>query len=53
MVGRSQETENGGAVIATASPNEVTQKPEVVDFEKLLSDLSAAFIRKRTGTKAR
>jgi signal transduction histidine kinase len=45
MVGRSQETENGGAVIATASPNEVTQKPEVVDFEKLLSDLSAAFIR--------
>jgi hypothetical protein len=45
MVGRFQETENGGAAIATASPNEVTQKPEVVDFEKLLGDLSAAFIR--------
>src|SRR5271168_518367 len=44
MVGRSEE-ENGRAVGATASPAEVTRGPEVVDFEKLLADLSAAFVR--------
>jgi signal transduction histidine kinase len=44
MVGRSEE-ENGRAVGATASPTEVTRSLEVVDFEKLLADLSAAFIR--------
>jgi hypothetical protein len=41
MAGR-EGTENGGAT--TASPAEVTRSPEVGDFEKLLSDLSAAFI---------
>jgi signal transduction histidine kinase len=44
MVGRSEGTENG-ADPTTASPAEGSRKPEVVDFEKLLSDLSAAFIR--------
>src|ERR1700722_10258152 len=44
MVGRSEE-ENGRAVVAAASPTEVTRNPEVVDFEKLLGDLSAAFVR--------
>ena len=44
MVGRSERTENGADVMA-ASPAEVSRNPEVVDFEKLLSDLSAAFIR--------
>ncbi len=44
MVGRSEE-ENGRAVVATAALTEVTRSLEVVDFEKLLSDLSAAFIR--------
>ena len=45
MVGPSEETTNGGAVVAAASPTTVTRNPEVVDFEKLLSDLSTAFIR--------
>jgi signal transduction histidine kinase len=44
MVGRSEE-ENGRSVVATAAPTEVTRSLEVVDFEKLLSDLSASFIR--------
>jgi len=44
MVGRSEE-ENGRAVVAAASPTEVTRNPEVVDFENLLGDLSAAFVR--------
>ncbi len=44
MVGRSEE-ENGRSVGATASPAEVTRGPQVVDFEKLLGDLSAAFVR--------
>jgi signal transduction histidine kinase len=44
MVGRSEE-ENGSAVVATAARTEVTRGPEVVDFEKLLGDLSASFIR--------
>jgi signal transduction histidine kinase len=44
MVGRSEE-ENGCAVVATASPAEVTRSLEVVDFEKLLADLSTAFVR--------
>jgi signal transduction histidine kinase len=44
MASRSEETENG-AVIATALPADVTRNPGAVDFEKLLSDLSAAFIR--------
>jgi len=43
MVGRSEETENG--TVTTASPDEVTRNLEVVDFEKLLADLSAAFVR--------
>jgi signal transduction histidine kinase len=37
--------ENGGAAAATASPTEFAQNTELVDFEKLLADLSAAFIR--------
>src|SRR5271156_5171159 len=44
MVGRSEGTENG-AVVATASPAEVTRNAEVDAFEKLLSDLSAIFVR--------
>ncbi len=44
MVGRSEE-ENGSTVLATASPTEVTRSLEVMDFEKLLADLSAAFVR--------
>ncbi len=43
MVGRSERTEHD--TVVTTSPAEVTRSPEVVDFEKLLSDLSAAFIR--------
>ena len=43
MVGRSEETENGSAAVATGSPP--ARNPEVVDFEKLLGDLSAAFVR--------
>src|SRR6202030_681148 len=37
--------ENGRAAVATASPAEITRASELVDFEKLLADLSAAFIR--------
>jgi hypothetical protein len=37
--------ENARAVVATASPTEVVRNSELVDFEKLLADLSAAFIR--------
>jgi len=44
MVGRSEE-ENGRSVGATTPPAEVTRGPEVVDFERLLADLSAAFVR--------
>jgi len=44
MVGHSEE-ENGRAVVATASPIEVPRSLEVVDFENLLGDLSAAFVR--------
>src|SRR5277367_4653198 len=44
MVGHSEE-ENGRAVVATASPTEVTRSLQVVDFEKLLADLSATFVR--------
>jgi signal transduction histidine kinase len=44
MVSRSGE-ENGRAVVATASPAEITRNSEVADFEQLLADLSAAFIR--------
>jgi len=44
MVSRSGE-ENGRAAVATASPAEIIRNPEPVDFEKLLADLSAAFIR--------
>jgi signal transduction histidine kinase len=45
MASRSEGTENGGALVATASPALATQNPEVADFERLLGDLSAAFIR--------
>jgi signal transduction histidine kinase len=45
MVGRSEETKNGGAFVTAASPVAVTRNPEVDDFEKLLSDLSATFVR--------
>ena len=45
MASRSEETENVGAAVATASAAELARNPEAVDFEKLLSDLSAAFIR--------
>jgi signal transduction histidine kinase len=44
MVTRSGE-ENGRSVVATASPAEITRSSKFVDFEKLLADLSAAFIR--------
>jgi len=44
MINRSGE-ENGRAVVATASPAEIARNSELVDFEELLSDLSAAFIR--------
>src|SRR5277367_4158031 len=44
MVDRSEE-ENGRAVVATVSPAEVTRNWEVDAFEKLLSDLSATFVR--------
>lgn len=44
MVGRSEE-ENGRSVGATASAAEVTRSPEGADFENLLGDLSAAFVR--------
>jgi len=44
MVSRSGE-EIGSAVAATASPAEITRNSQSVDFEKLLADLSAAFIR--------
>jgi signal transduction histidine kinase len=37
--------ENGRSVVATASSAEITRNSEFVDFEKLLADLSAAFIR--------
>src|SRR6202030_1640218 len=37
--------ENGRAAVATASPAEITRASELVDFEKLLAELSAAFIR--------
>jgi len=44
MVSRSGE-ENGRAAVATATPAEITQDTDLVDFEKLLADLSATFIR--------
>src|SRR5271165_5172128 len=46
MVARFEKAKNvGAALVATASSDEVTQRSEVVDFEILLGDLSAAFIR--------
>jgi len=44
MVNPSGE-ENGRSLEATASPTEITRNSELVDFEKLLADLSHAFIR--------
>jgi signal transduction histidine kinase len=44
MVSRFEE-ENSGEVVATTSLGAVTRSPELVDFEKLLADLSASFIR--------
>ena len=44
MASRSEGTEYG-SVVTTASPTEVARDPEVVDFENLLGDLSAAFVR--------
>ncbi len=44
MVSRSGD-ENGRPAVATVSPAEITPYSELVDFEKLLADLSAAFIR--------
>jgi signal transduction histidine kinase len=44
MIGRSEGTKNG-TVVATASLAEVTRNAEVDAFEKLLSDLSATFVR--------
>ncbi len=44
MAGHSEE-QTADATVATVSPAEVTRNPEAVDFEKLLSDLSTAFIR--------
>ncbi len=45
MVTRFAETDKVRAPMATALPDEVNRGPEVVDFERLLSDLSASFIR--------
>jgi len=45
MAGCFEETEKAGAVLAISSPAEVTRNSEVADFEQLLGDLSAAFIR--------
>ncbi len=44
MVGRSEGRENG-TVVTTESPPEASREPQGADFEKLLADLSAAFIR--------
>jgi len=44
MINRRGE-ENDGAGSLTAPPARVPRSPEAVDFEKLLSDLSASFIR--------
>jgi signal transduction histidine kinase len=44
MAGSSGE-ENGPPALATASAGEAAENSELLDFEKLLSDLSAAFIR--------
>ena len=44
MVGRSEGRENG-TVVTTGSPAEASREPKGADFEKLLADLSAAFIR--------
>jgi signal transduction histidine kinase len=44
MSSRSQE-KNGRAVVATASHSEIDRNAELVDFEKLVADLSAAFVR--------
>ena len=44
MVNRSGEG-NAGAVSLAAPPARVPRSPKAVDFEKLLSDLSASFIR--------
>ena len=44
MVG-PEETRNGGAVVVAASHTAVVRNPEVENFEKLLSDLSATFVR--------
>jgi len=45
MVTRFAKTEMAGTTAGAASPASIIRSPEVVDFEKLLSDLSAAFIR--------
>jgi len=39
------EVEPVGGVIAPASPEGAIRAPEAPDFELLLSDLSAAFVR--------
>jgi hypothetical protein len=44
MANRTEE-ETVSTVVASAWPAEVPRDPEVSDFEKLLSDLAAAFIR--------
>src|SRR5260370_21681709 len=45
MIGRFEKTEEIGTTAETAPPGHVTRNPRVVDFEKLLSELSASFIR--------
>ncbi len=45
MASRSSEEYNDAAVLGAASAGEINRSPEAVDFEKLLSDLSTAFIR--------
>src|SRR5271170_1181777 len=45
MVGRSEETKNGGAFVRAASQIAVPRNLEVDNFEILLSDLSAIFVR--------
>ncbi len=45
MAGSPQKAEKVGTSPATASPPSLRQNSEVANFEKLLGDLSAAFIR--------
>lgn len=45
MAGRSEKAEEIASTVEAAAPAHITRTPEVADFEKLLGDLSASFIR--------